>query len=199
MQFVVDCFSYLRIVLNNGNSLLLQIAHLPLCPSLALRNNRSRMAHSFLLRRGLSAYERNNRLIKSAFFYPVGGLFLVISSNLSYQQNSLSFFVVFEVLQAVNKTSAVQRVSSNSNHQRLSQILLSSLLNCFISQSSRSRNNSHLSSLVDFRRHDSDSALIGFDYAWAVRTDQSRFVLCLQSVFYIHHVVQRDSLCDGNY
>lgn len=120
MQFVVYCFSYLGIVLNYCNSLLLQIAHFPLSSSLTMRNNRSSVSHSFLLRSCLSTYERNNGLAKSVILNPVCRFFFTVSSNFPNQQNCLSFIIVFEVLQTVNKTSAVQGVSSNSNYKRLS-------------------------------------------------------------------------------
>lgn len=108
---------------------------------------------------------------------PLGSTFLVLTADFSNHNDTLGLWVVHEAFKNVNKVSAFEGISANSDNGRLAQPVLRCLVDSLISQGAGTRHNSNLSLVVDVARHDSNPAFFGLDDAGAVRSNQASFAL----------------------
>lgn len=132
------------------------------------------MTHSTSGRSCQSRDKTHHRLVLGVIgFDPLAGIFLSISSDLSDHDNTLSFGVIHKPLQHIDKISAIERVSSDSYHGRLTEPSGGGLIHGLIGQSSRPRNNSNFPGLVNESGHNSNLTLIGLNDSGTIRTDHS--------------------------
>ncbi|QBM89238.1 hypothetical protein METSCH_D03020 [Metschnikowia aff. pulcherrima] len=126
------------------------------------------------------------------------GLLLGSTTNLTNQNDTLSLLVVQEQRQSIDEVGAGEWVSAHTNDQRLAQANLRGLSHGLVGQSTRSRNDTDLTSLVDVRGHDTDLTLVRRNQTRAVGAHQSGFQLRLQDLCNAHHVMLWDTLSDGH-
>lgn len=117
----------------------------------------------------------------------------------SYPSLTLGLIVDHEPLEHINKIGSVERVSTDANADRLSESHLRRLVNCFVCESARTRDDANAAGLVDVSRHDADLARVGLDDAGAVWPNQSGLILGLQGGLHAHHVGLRNSLGDADH
>mmetsp|Transcript_18497 Transcript_18497/g.23443 ORF Transcript_18497/g.23443 Transcript_18497/m.23443 type:complete len:282 (-) Transcript_18497:2-847(-) len=157
------------------------------------------MSHSASRRSSKSSNKGNYRFVGWVVYQEFSCFFLGCATNLTNQDNSFSFRIVSESRNNIDKVCSVKWISSNSNASTLSQIRGSCLCNSFVCQSSRSRDNTDFSWLVNMTRHNSDLTSIWFNDSWAVWTDKTSFILLHQSILDLNHILLRNSFCNANY
>ena len=79
-----------------------------------------------------------------------------ITTDLTDHHDTLGFGVVEEDLEAINEVCAVERITSDTDAESLTESGLGSLMDGFVGESTRSRDNADLSPLVDVAGHDTD-------------------------------------------
>lgn len=86
-------------------------------------------------------------------------VFFSYTSNFSNENDSLGVGVFNEHFQTVDKICPVERISSNADTQRLTEPDLRCLVDSFVGQCARSRNNAYASFFMDVSWHDANFAL----------------------------------------
>lgn len=120
-------------ILSNLNLSSLKCSHLINCSSLALSYYRSCMPHSAAWRCSLpgdEAYHGQVAIIVD--LQPFCSLFLGITPDLTYHQDSFSFLVLHETFQNIDKRGANEGITTNSNNSRLAKPNFGRLKDCFI-------------------------------------------------------------------
>lgn len=108
---------------------------------------------------------------------PLGSTFLVLTTDFSNHNDTLGLWVVHEAFKNINKVSAFEGISANSDNGRLAQSELRCLVDSLVSQGAGTRHNTDLSLVVDVAWHNSNPAFTGLDDARAVRSNQASFAL----------------------
>ena len=105
---------------------------------------------------------------------PFSSLLFGLSTDFSNHDNTFGLWIVNEALEDIDEVSSVEGITTNSDDSGLSEVLGGSLVNSFVGQSTRSRNDTDLSFLMDVAGHDSDLAAITvswLDNSGAVRAN----------------------------
>ena len=108
---------------------------------------------------------------------PFGGLLFSFTSYFSDHDDSLGLWVVDELREHVNEVCSIEWIAADANNGRLTKVKLSGLVDCLVSQSTRSGHDTYFTFLMDVTRHDSDLAFSWLDDARAIWTDQARLRL----------------------
>ena len=123
----------------------------------------------------------------------LSSLFFGIATDLPAHHDTLGLRVVEEDLEAIDKVGAIKGITTDADAKSLAESGLGGLVDGFVSKSTRSGNNTDLSSLMDVTGHDADLALLGRDDARAVGTDESGFVLLDESRLDSDHILGGDT------
>ena len=102
----------------------------------------------------------------------VGCLFLSGPADLTDHHNGLCSRVFLEQPQNIYKMRPRDRIATNANAGRLAVAHIGRLLDRFISQCARARDDTDLTGQVNRRRHDADFAFTGRNHTGAVGADQ---------------------------
>ena len=144
------------------------------CITLTLLDNCTCVAHSSLWGSCQPCNEADNWFfICIVFLKPVSCHLFSLTTDLTDHDNTLCFWVNNEPFKNIDEVGSVERVTSNTNNSWLTKSSLGSLINSFVSKCSRSADDTDFSGPVDIARHNSDFALVRFNDAGAVRTDNS--------------------------
>lgn len=119
-----------------------------------------------------------------------GRIFLSWTSNFSDHDYAISLLILHENLQAVDEVGAGEWVTANSNNKRLAKTCLCSLVDSLVCQSSRSRDDTNATALVDKSGHNTNLALAWRNDTWAIGSDQTSLSLCLQNIRNPYHICQ---------
>ena len=130
------------------------------------------------------------------FWYPFCSLFFCLSSNFSNHNYALCLWIIYKLFQYIYEVCSVEGISTNTYYSWLTEIECWCLIYSFICKSSRSWNNSNFSFLVNISRHNTYFALSWLNNSWAVRSNQSSFILWLHYWFDNDHVQGWDTLSD---
>src|SRR5690606_38682054 len=134
--------------------------------ALAAGSDRTGMAHALAGRGRGTGDEADDRLL-DVLGDVLGAGFLGVAADLADHDDAFGLRVLVEQLEAVDEVQAVDRVASNTDAGRLAQAHLGGLLDRFIGQGARTRDDADLARLVDVARHDADLALARGDDAGA--------------------------------
>lgn len=121
-----------------------------------------------------------------------------ITTDLTDHHDTLGVGVVEEDLEAINEVRAVERITSDTDAESLTESGLGSLMDGFVGESTRSRDNADLSPLVDVTGHDTDLALLGGDDAGAVGADESGLILLDESRLHSDHILGGDTFSNAD-
>lgn len=108
---------------------------------------------------------------------PLSSLLFGLTSNFSNHDDTLSFGVHNKLAQDVDEVCSVEGVTTNAYYGGLAKSVMRCLVDSFIGERSRSRNNTNFALLVDVSWHDTNLAFARLDDAGAVRSNKSRLVL----------------------
>lgn len=100
--------------------------------------------------------------------------------------------------ETVDKVGTVERVTTDTNAQGLTETDLGGLVDSFVGQGTGTRNDTNLATLVDVAGHDTNFALLRSNDTRAVGADKARLVLGHKSLLHADHVMLRDTFSDGN-
>ena len=168
-------FSHLGGVVNNSDTVSFESSDLGLGISLSSRDDGTSVTHSSAGRGSLSSNERNDREVSMVVSgKPFSSLFFSFSTDFSNHDNSFGLWIVNEALEDIDEVSSVERITTNSDNSRLSEVLGGSLVNSFVGQSTRARDDTDLSFLMNVAGHNSDLASVTvswLDNTGAVRAD----------------------------
>src|SRR5690625_4908965 len=177
---------------HGGNAGLFQRRILGVGRTLAAGNNGAGMAHALARRRSHTGDIGHHRLfdVVGNIF---GRLFLGRAADFTHHDDAFGVRVVFKQLKAVDKAHAVNGIAANANAGRLAQTGFGGLVNRFIGQGSRARDNAHAALFVNGAGHDANLALFGRDDARAVGPDQSNIVVVFKRCAHAQHVEHRNA------
>ena len=128
----------------------------------------------------------------------VGRVFFRATTNLSNHDDSIRLAVLQKDLQAVYEVGSREGITADANHERLTEASLGGLIDGFVGEGTRTRDDADAATLVDEARHDANLALARCDDARAVGTDHPSFALSLEYVCDADHVVLGDAFCDAD-
>src|SRR5579885_679911 len=161
-------------------------------------NDRARMAHAAARRRGLPGDEADHRLL-DVILYVRGGLFLGIAADLADHDDGVRVGIFVEQPQGLGVCGADDGVTADADAGGLPDTKRAQLSHGFISQRSRTGDDSDVPLLVNMARHDADLALAGRNDAGTIRADQPRARMILQIRPSTHHVRRRDAFGDADH
>src|SRR5271155_3209634 len=144
------------------------------------------MAHPAALRRRLPGDKRDHGFLK-VLLYIFSGLFFGRSADFSDHDDAARFRIFVEQLERVDMPGADDRIAADSDATRLPDAKQGQLIDRFVSQRARSRDDADVARLVDVPGHDADFAFARGDDSRAVGTDEPRFA-ARQVGLHLHHV-----------
>jgi hypothetical protein len=167
--------------------------------TLSSGDNSTSVTHATAWRGSLSSDEADNGQVAVVVSTkPVCGLFLGLSADLTNHDNSLCLRIVNEHGKDINEVGAVERITTDSNDGRLTELMVRGLVDSLVSEGAGAGYNSDLAFLVDVTRHDSDFALARLNDSGAVRSDKTGLVLGLHDGLDLDHVEGGDALSDAD-
>merc|ERR1719452_179160 len=131
--------SHLSWTLGHNDISLLQSLNLRSSSSLATTDDGSGVTHSSARWSCHSSNEGNNRLgigARVVFNQVVSSPLLSLATNLTNHDNSLGVGVVDEQLETVNEVGSIERISSNTNTESLTQTHSTGLVDCLVCECS---------------------------------------------------------------
>jgi len=128
----------------------------------------------------------------------LSSLFFGITTDFTDHHNTLGLGIVEEDLEAIDEVGAVEGITADTDAKSLAESGLSCLVDGFVSQSTRSGDNTDLSSLMDVAGHDTDLALLRRDDTGAVGADESGLVLLDESRLDTDHILGGDTFSNAN-
>ena len=159
--------------------------------ALSARDNGTGVAHATARGSGDTGNEADNGLAVAnsvGLLEELGCVLFSRSTNLTNHDDTVRLGVLSEDLKAVDEVGAVERVTANTNDERLAEAGLGGLVDSLVGEGSGTRDDTDATALVDETRHDTDLALAGSDDAGAVGADQTGFGLRLQHGSDANHV-----------
>ena len=148
-----------RRALNNDTSGL-KSGDLRVSIALSSADNGTGVAHSPARRRGDTGNEADNGLVGGVvLLQEVGGILLSGSTNLSNHDDTVCLAVLEEDLQAVDEVGSGERITTNTDDERLSKASLGGLVDSFVGEGSGAGDNTDTTALVNEARHDADLTL----------------------------------------
>mmetsp|Transcript_6957 Transcript_6957/g.13139 ORF Transcript_6957/g.13139 Transcript_6957/m.13139 type:complete len:270 (+) Transcript_6957:293-1102(+) len=158
------------------------------------------MSHTTTRRCGHTSDKSNNWFIRITMcLQPFRCLFLSTSTNLTNHNDTFRLRIVSKSFQTIDKVGTIERVSTNSNTGTLTKASHGRLMNSLVSKCTRTTHNSNLSWRMDISRHYTNFAFARLDYTGTIRSNQPSFVLALQSVLHLCHVLLGHPLCNCHY
>jgi len=184
----------------DDNTCTLECGDLAVRTTLATGHNGTGVTHSPAWWGGDTSDEADHRLPACVgLLQEVSCVLLSRTTDLADHDDSISLRVLEEDTQAVDEVGAGEGVTTDTDHKGLAEPGLGGLVDGFVGQSTRARDDTDAAALVDEAWHDTDLALARCNDTWAVGPDQSRLALCLQHVRDADHVVLRDTLSNAYY
>src|SRR5690606_14237510 len=157
--------------LHRGHARLFQRRELALGRARTAGGDRAGVAHALALGGRGTGDEADHRLGHE--LGDVLGRFLFgAAADLTDQDDALGLRIVLEQLQRVDEVGAVDRVAADADAGPLAEAGIRGLLDRFVGQRARARDDADLAGLVDVAGHDADLAFAGADHARAVGADQ---------------------------
>ena len=146
--------------------------------------------------RGLAGDESDDRLFH-VLLYKLGGGFFGVAADFADHDDGFGFGIAVEQVERIDERCADDRISADADGGRLSDAALRELVDRFVGQRARARDDSDRSFFVDRCGHDADLAFAGRNDAGAIRADQARAAV-LQKLPGLHHVERRNAFGDAD-
>lgn len=118
----------------------------------------------------------------------LSGLLLSGTTNLADHDDTVCLLVLREDLETVDEVGAAERVTTDTDDERLTQAGLSGLVDSLVGQGTGTGDDTDTAALVDEAGHDADLALARGDDTGAVGADETGLGLGLEHVGNAHHV-----------
>lgn len=172
-------------------------SNLWLCITLSSGNDSTSMTHSSTWWSSLTSDETNNWKISMVILWkPFSSLLFCFSTNFSNHNYTLSFWIINETWEDINKVSSIKWISSNSYNSWLSKTVLSGLVDSLIGQCSWSWDNTDFTFLMDISWHNTDFAFSWLNNSWAVWSNKSGCILRVHDWLNLNHIKSWNSFCD---
>src|SRR6056297_3212154 len=179
----------------HGHARLAEGGLLALGRTLAAAHDGAGVAHPLARRRGATGDEAHHRDVH-VLLDVLGGLLLVVATDLTDQDRRLGVGVGLEGLEAVDEVRADDRIAADADTGALTQPTARELVDDLVGERAAAADHAHLALAADVTRQDTDLRLARADQAGAVRADQTRATLLDEGVGG-HHVVHRKALGDA--
>ena len=168
--------------------------------ALAARDDGAGVAHTAARRGGAAGDEARGGLPAALLALggeELGGLFFGRSANLTDHDDRLGFRIVEEHVEHVDMLGPFDRVAADADGGRLAEAEIRGLLDRFIGERARTRDDADRAAPMDVAGHDADLAGVGGNHAGAVGADEAR-VGVHQRALDLHHVEDRNALGDAD-
>lgn len=129
---------------------------------------------------------------------PLSSLLLSFTTDLTNHNDTFGLGIIDELGEHIDEVGAVERITANADNGRLAKVVLGGLVDGFVSESTRARDDTNLSLLMNVTRHDTNLAFTGLDDTGAVRANESRLVLRSHNGLHLNHVEGGDTLSDAD-
>ena len=199
LEELIHCLTHLRRVVDDLDAVALKASNLGRSITLATSNDGTGVTHSAARRSRLASDETNNRQVAVVIFRePLGSLLLSFTADLTNHNDTLSLRIIDELGEHIDEVGAVERITTNADNGRLAEVVLGSLVDSLVGESTGARDDTNLSLLMNVARHDTNLAFAGLDDTGAVRANQSRLVLRSHDGLHLDHVEGGDTLSDAH-
>src|SRR5918992_5241603 len=151
------------------------------------------MTHTFAGRRGDPGDIGHHRFAERRFDIR-RGFFLFRAADLADQDNAFGLRVLFKQLKTIDEIHAMDRIAPDPHTGTLPQSALGGLMDGFIGERARARDDADTAWLMDIAGHDADLALPGGDDPRTVGANEAGAGILTEAHAELDHIEYRDTL-----